>query len=463
VDIIKGLMAEADFVLNLHDGSGFYAPRWESQNRNPMRFGQSIIADASEYEVPSTGRRLALEELARRVIRRVNPQIRDERHHFSFNNHRTLEKNSPHREQRNSATYYALTHIGIPAFGVETSKDIPDYRVRVQYQTIVINAFLEEVGIVADHPPMTFDPPQLQYLLISVNRAIPMAVPNGDAIQVDAGDWVQIQGVVANYQRGITAFIEGGGSENDLQRPVRIEKDTRVLVRKDSQVFGRISIKIKERDSSKMDLQDRTGPRLNYFMVEVNGEKRAVENHGSLKVIKGDQLRLLDPATDGVPLDAMKVNFIGFVRDEKGNTGEDRGVPIRTARDLWPRYALDEDGSRYRIVALYGNSLLGEMEIELQPATLGYLVVGEPGAPAQCYENGMSIMTRSGARVHIMDVKSNVPENRGVTLQFRGQSASLEKVDDGWLLDFREGTVPGGEIIVTREGIPMGRVFVQGL
>ena len=49
VGVIKELMNESDFFLNLHDGSGFFSPVWESTLRNPMRFGQSIIADAEEH------------------------------------------------------------------------------------------------------------------------------------------------------------------------------------------------------------------------------------------------------------------------------------------------------------------------------------------------------------------------------------------------------------------------------
>ena len=49
IGVIKELMNESDFFLNLHDGSGFFSPVWESTMRNPMRFGQSIIADAEEH------------------------------------------------------------------------------------------------------------------------------------------------------------------------------------------------------------------------------------------------------------------------------------------------------------------------------------------------------------------------------------------------------------------------------
>ncbi len=465
VEILKELMAEADYLLNLHDGSGFYSPWWEGPDRNPSRYGQSIIADAAIYTDPKTGKRLELEELAERVIQRVNPQIRDERHTFRFNNHRTLEKDTRHAEQRTSATHYALTRFGTPAYGVETSKDIPDHRVRVQYQTMVINAFMDEVGILPDHPPLTFDPPQLHYLLLSVNRGLTLALQDGEAFQIAPGDVIQIQAVMANYQRGITADVEGVGSESDLQKPLKIFKDTRILARKESQVFGQVRVLVREGRPSAPEVRARPvkSPKLNYFVLELNGEKRLVEDHGTLRAYHGDHLRILDVLTEGVAPDATKVNFIGFVKDEKDNTGEDRGALIRTARDLWRRYALDESGNRYRIVALQGNLLVGEMVLELQSPRLAYLVIGQSGAPHYCYPNGMAVRLGPEEELRILDVRTNIPGNHGVSLQFRGDTATIETREDGWILRAKDGATPQGEIVVTRDGIPMGHVTLQGL
>jgi hypothetical protein len=466
VDIIKDLMVEADYLLNLHDGSGFYSPDWEGPRRNPLRYGQSIIADTDVYVNEQRGIELALEQLARRVIERVNPQISNERHHFLFNNHRTLEEDTLHPEQRTSATHYALTQFGIPAFGVETSKDIPDYRVRVQYQTMVINAFFEEVGIVPDHPPMAFDPPQLQYLLISVNQALPVAIQDQGILPVKSGDVLQIKGVVSNYQRGITADIIDLGTENDSHRPVVVQKNTSILVRKDSRIFGRVRVRVEDESGGSPRAQRQTSetPCLKYFILEVNGEKRLMENHGTLDMIMGDHLRILDIVTQGGPPGKIKVNLVGFVGDKKDNKGEDRGFLVRTARDLWPRYALDEEGTRYRIVALQGKTMVGEMVLVLQPPRLSYLVVGQADGPHACLPEGARLQAKPSEEIRILDIKTNVPDNMGVTLQVQGKAVSLEEGADGWvvrLLD--DATEENAEILVIREGIPMGRVWLQGL
>jgi hypothetical protein len=465
VEVIKGLMAEAQILLNLHDGSGFYSPRWESPLRNPNRYGQSIIADAARYTDPRTGRLIELEEMAQRVIGRVNARIRDERHAFLFNNHRTLERDTPHAEQRGSATFYALTQFGIPAFGVETSKEISDYRIRVQYQTMVINAFMEELDMVPDQPPLAFDPPQLQYLLISVNRAIPVAVPDRETLRVSPGDVVQVQGVVANYQRGITVDVLGLGAESDLQKPLKLHKDTRIVVRKDSEVFGQVQVQVRRGapPAAAAPGGASAAPELDFFIVEVNGDKRLVENHGTLRAVQGDQVRIVDVLARGVAPEALKVNFIGYVRDDKEDPGEDRGVLIRTASDLWHRYALDEAGTRFRVVAIRGHELVGEMVLELQAPRLFYVLVGNGDAPYEAYAEGTRLWVGARPELHIPDLKTNVPGNDGVILDFRGNAATLERGEEGWSLRIRPGEGVDGEIVATRDGIPMGRVYVHGL
>jgi len=69
------LIAESDYLLNLHDGSGFYSEKWESDIRNPKRYGQSIIADCDTYYTKKKNI-LYLGDLARKVCKTVNAQIK---------------------------------------------------------------------------------------------------------------------------------------------------------------------------------------------------------------------------------------------------------------------------------------------------------------------------------------------------------------------------------------------------
>jgi len=102
VTILKQLVAESDGLLNLHDGSGFYSEKWENADRNPLRYGQSIIADCEIYKNPASGETVDLGSMARSVIERINRAIKEPGHHFHFSNHKTRAADSLHKEQRKS-------------------------------------------------------------------------------------------------------------------------------------------------------------------------------------------------------------------------------------------------------------------------------------------------------------------------------------------------------------------------
>ena len=218
VEILKSLIAQSDVLLNLHDGSGFFSPTYISDERNPARFGQSIIADAATYLTPDSTL-LDLEGHVSRVIEQVNRNIKDEDHLFHFNNHNTLSAETTHEEQRKSATFYALTEVGIPAFGIETSKSISPVSTKVKYQTLVINAFMAEFGIIPEHPSVSLPEPELDYLVLEiVGEKNHFAVKNGETLTVPTGSSVHVTDIVANYHRGLSIDIGGYGDENDIIR-----------------------------------------------------------------------------------------------------------------------------------------------------------------------------------------------------------------------------------------------------
>lgn len=53
----------------MHDGSGFFSETWVSPDRNPKRYGQSIVADT--YTTEKNSVKIELGEMAREVCRRI--------------------------------------------------------------------------------------------------------------------------------------------------------------------------------------------------------------------------------------------------------------------------------------------------------------------------------------------------------------------------------------------------------
>ncbi len=384
VAILKHLIAESDCLLNLHEGSGFYNPRWVSAMENPMRFGQSIIFDAAEYRVPGEERIIRLAEMANRIIDRVNPQIDNPRYRFRPNNHDTLNPRTSHPEQRKSATYYALTRAHIPAFGVETSKSIRSLATKIHLHKLVINAVMADLGIILDTPGVNLEPPQLRYLLVRVGNGFPYALPDGARIEVEMGADITVTDIIANYRRGLVADIEGLGSTNDNHKPFRITEPTRIIVRKDAQRCGVVEV-VPRRPAAIEPATAAATPspapapapaamakkrpplRAETLLVDVDGTMRELASGQTLAVGRGARLTLHAIRTHDPRRDRdVVVNFKGFAPPKAVNDGNDLNFPIYTDQDLWKRYSVGRKGKRYPIVATYNDRQIGRFWVELR-------------------------------------------------------------------------------------------------
>ncbi|MDO9514865.1 MAG: M99 family carboxypeptidase catalytic domain-containing protein [Syntrophales bacterium] len=71
VSILKRLITESNCLLNLHDGSGFYRDIWQSEMKNPARYGQSIIVDCEGYK-DLAGNEIPLGKMAKIAISKIN-------------------------------------------------------------------------------------------------------------------------------------------------------------------------------------------------------------------------------------------------------------------------------------------------------------------------------------------------------------------------------------------------------
>ncbi|MBP9020668.1 MAG: succinylglutamate desuccinylase/aspartoacylase family protein [Syntrophobacterales bacterium] len=151
VNLAKSLIKDADYVLNVHQGDGFYSPRWVSHKRNPSKWGQCNVIDASSFDLPN-GQRLELEGFAKAVAARANRKIEDSRYHFLVNNTNTAAGQSRHKEQRKSLTYYALSRHNKVALGLEATKNcsLPE---AVAFLTAAINSAIEEAGLSVSQLP----------------------------------------------------------------------------------------------------------------------------------------------------------------------------------------------------------------------------------------------------------------------------------------------------------------------
>ena len=151
VDLAKSLIKRADYVLNLHQGSGFYSPTWISPKRNPYKWVQCNVIDALIFDLPN-GDKLELANFAKKIAARSNSKIESKIFHFQVNNTNTASSKSLHKQQRMSLTYYALyeQHKTALAFEATHNCTLPQ---AISFLTIAINSMIEEVGIQAENHP----------------------------------------------------------------------------------------------------------------------------------------------------------------------------------------------------------------------------------------------------------------------------------------------------------------------
>ena len=151
VNLAKELIKKADYVVNMHQGHGFYSPTWINSRRNPSRWGQSNVVDAPYFDLPN-GDKLELEKFANKVVQRSKENITDRRFHFQVNNTNTGSDDSRHKVQRKSLTYYAVTKEHKHAIAIEVTKNCT-FAQATTYLVIALNAVINETGIVAEKLP----------------------------------------------------------------------------------------------------------------------------------------------------------------------------------------------------------------------------------------------------------------------------------------------------------------------
>jgi hypothetical protein len=470
VEILKKLIDESDMLLNLHDGSGFFSETWENSMRNPMRYGQSIIADCNVYVNPNTGKKLELGKIARKVTEDINRFIPNKRQHFHFNNHRTHSRDSRHKEQRKSATYYSLYRRGIPAYGVETSKSLP-LEQKVFHHNLAINAFMKYLDIIPETPAVKIDRPKLKHLIISVNNEMPVVVEDGQTLHVSKGDTIMITHVESNYDRGTVADVLGYGTVNDVRKRIQINKQTKINVRKDHYHCGSVNIALggkqtRIRAEEKTNQIRRTG--ILFYWVKINGISGYYINYERIPVVKGDTIELVEIISSTYNSSDIIFNFKGFVPDPTNNTGEDRGFIVRTDCDLQTKFSLNREGRIYHAIPSINDQKIGELFFELVDPLLSYVVFKVSKNDKRCVSPGETIFAADKALLELIDCKTNIYKNKGVQFFIHGDKSPRLLVRPYKAIDWnalrqytRSQQKQRFRLDIERESILLGTIYIE--
>ncbi len=138
---IKGLIQDenVDFILNLHDGSGFYREKRIDNLHGPHRWGQCVIVDQEKIQNKKFG---DLAAMARTAVADVNRNLLLPSHSYRLRNTRTRDGN---KEMAKTLTYFAIKN-GKPAFGLEASKSFMT-PARTYYHLQLLESFMTQAKI----------------------------------------------------------------------------------------------------------------------------------------------------------------------------------------------------------------------------------------------------------------------------------------------------------------------------
>jgi hypothetical protein len=350
VKLLKSLMKEADVFINQHDAFGFHRETYISKKYNQNCYGQSLIIDCGNFYSRKLKKQINLSQIGQRILERVNRQIKNQYHHFGFWDHNSVAKNTKFPEMKKSATYYALTTYSIPAFGLETSRDLPSLDHKVKYQLVGIREILHEFGLEFEFPSANVKLPVLYWVEFLKNRRDIIRVNGNTNLRMAPGDRIVIKKIFSNYDSGLSANILNWGSINDINKEFEFEKSknvTTILVKKNHLTMGKIYLRNFRSDS------------VQAIIVEVNGEQKTVPNWGKIDLNQGQYFKIVKTLPE---FSDIRFDVRGFsVRPGKRDDSDTVIYP----KDLIPKYSFQKKGTIYFVKFYHSNRFAGEFQVEI--------------------------------------------------------------------------------------------------
>ncbi|WP_457570539.1 M99 family carboxypeptidase catalytic domain-containing protein [Desulfovulcanus sp.] len=336
---IKYMVSKSDGLIHLHEGSGFYSPRYIDSLRNPRHFGQSIIIDAHIFED-----RIYLANLALGALGRINGSLRPARYSFQLFNMNTFAPGSLYPEQRKSLTYYTLGKLKIPAMAVEVSKNIRDLSWKVNCHCRIVKELLSQMGVEIELPA-------------NITKLAKEWFDDPIKIKINGQDVAKTSYITLtpyaelNIQLDSNAYATCAADQTGKSWAVTLPHlpylnliNTKIVCLKpfpyldiilDGKKIKRIKIKWKETWFKK-------SPELPILVYSQDRKVKLARPGAQISAYEGQTIFL-----HGLWLEHGQevLNVKGFVSNKISNDGQDKGIPIVLAKDgFMPRY-IQESGS----------------------------------------------------------------------------------------------------------------------
>lgn len=348
IKLLKRLLGEADIFINQHDAYGFHRETYISKKYNQSRYGQSLIIDAPTFYSKKLQKQIELAVIGKRIMARVNEQIKNPDHQFGFWDHNSVAGNTKHLEMRKSATYYALTTHSIPAFGLETSKDLPTLEHKVKYQLLVIKEILHEFGLEFIFPSPDMKLPVLNWVDFKKNGSDIIRVNSNTNLRLAPGDTIVMKEIFSNYDSGLSANILNWGTLNDMGKEFVFETNTTILIKKNNLPIGKVYLKRFHKNS------------VREISVDLNGRIKKIPNWGKIEITDGQyfNIRGTKPQFKNTRFDVRGFSLGSGRRD-------DSNVEIRP-NQLLKKYSFMKKGNIYFVKIYTGGRFAGGFQVEIK-------------------------------------------------------------------------------------------------
>ena len=168
------------------------------------------------------------------------------------------------------------------------------------------------------------------------------------------------------------------------------------------------------------------GTQLQQVSVEVNGTTHLVKNGETLRVVRGDKIRILEGTLNEVGKKIEAINVIGF-NSPKSRKGDDRKIEFSSFA-FQNEWSENKQGDTFVAIASSGNVTHGAVFFKLIEPELNFAVLDV---------NGREVVLRSGEpfvgsatdQVRVKRVVTNVADNDNVFVQMvpvKGRSGEYE-------------------------------------
>lgn len=292
-------------IVNLHDGSGYYRPKYIDKQHSPYKWGQCSIID---QEVLKDSKYPDLLSISNDVVKHVNKNLITQEHVYHLHNTRTREGD---KEMEKTLTYYAINQ-GKAAFGNEASKSLPTHQ-RTYYHLLALEKYMDTMGIKYKRKFNLND----QVVKNIIDNDIEISLYN-NSITLPLSKIRNIINYFPVKNDGTIDFVPS----NPLMSIVK-KKDEYIIY------YGNRRL-----SRLKPDYIDYTNETKDVKIKVDNSDKETP--FGSLITVK-DQFKVY-------PIKDYRINVIGYTNKSKKETN----IAINRKK-MMKQFSIDKDGSIYRI------------------------------------------------------------------------------------------------------------------